>query len=53
VLGAVPGVIGTLQAAEAVKLLAGVGTPLRGRPLRVARAKPQREARSSIARGRA
>jgi sulfur-carrier protein adenylyltransferase/sulfurtransferase len=33
VLGVLPGVIGTLQAAEAIKLLAGIGTPLIGRML--------------------
>jgi len=31
VLGAVPGVIGSLQATEALKLLLGVGTPISGR----------------------
>ena len=34
VLGVLPGVIGTLQATEAVKLLLGVGDPLVGRQLR-------------------
>src|SRR6478672_2359922 len=34
VLGVLPGVIGTLQATEAVKLLLGVGDPLIGRQLR-------------------
>lgn len=34
VLGVLPGVIGTLQATEAVKLLAGIGEPLVGRLLR-------------------
>jgi adenylyltransferase/sulfurtransferase len=33
VLGVVPGVIGTLQAAEAVKIVLGLGTPLVGRLL--------------------
>jgi adenylyltransferase/sulfurtransferase len=33
VLGVLPGVIGTLQALEALKLVLGVGTPLRGRLL--------------------
>lgn len=33
VLGPVPGVVGTLQAVEALKVLAGVGQPLRGRLL--------------------
>lgn len=33
VLGIVPGVIGTLQATEAIKLLAGIGEPLKGRLL--------------------
>lgn len=33
VLGAVPGVIGLLQATEALKLLLGIGTPLTGRLL--------------------
>jgi adenylyltransferase/sulfurtransferase len=33
VLGAVPGVIGTLQATEAIKLVLGVGSPLVGRLL--------------------
>lgn len=30
VLGVVPGVIGTIQATEAIKLILGIGTPLRG-----------------------
>jgi adenylyltransferase/sulfurtransferase len=34
VLGVLPGVIGTLQATEAVKLLLGIGDPLVGRQLR-------------------
>jgi sulfur-carrier protein adenylyltransferase/sulfurtransferase len=34
VLGVLPGVIGTLQATEAVKLLLGIGEPLVGRQLR-------------------
>jgi len=34
VLGVLPGVIGTLQATEAVKLILGVGDPLIGRQLR-------------------
>ncbi|MDX6550908.1 MAG: sulfur-carrier protein adenylyltransferase/sulfurtransferase [Gaiellales bacterium] len=34
VLGVLPGVIGTLQATEAIKLLLGVGDPLIGRQLR-------------------
>jgi adenylyltransferase/sulfurtransferase len=33
VLGPVPGLIGTLQAVEAIKLLTGAGEPLRGRML--------------------
>lgn len=33
VLGVLPGVIGTLQATEALKLLLGIGEPLRGRLL--------------------
>jgi adenylyltransferase/sulfurtransferase len=33
VLGIVPGVIGTLQATEAIKLIAGMGEPLKGRLL--------------------
>jgi len=33
VLGAVPGVIGTLQATEAIKAILGIGEPLRGRLL--------------------
>ncbi len=33
VLGVLPGVIGTLQAIEAIKLLAGIGEPLMGRLL--------------------
>ena len=33
-LGVLPGVIGTLQATEAIKLLLGVGDPLIGRQLR-------------------
>ena len=33
VLGALPGVIGTLQAMEAIKLIAGIGEPLVGRLL--------------------
>ena len=32
-LGVLPGVIGLLQATEAIKLLLGVGTPLTGRLL--------------------
>ncbi|MBJ7326046.1 MAG: molybdopterin-synthase adenylyltransferase MoeB [Chthoniobacterales bacterium] len=35
VLGVVPGLIGTLQALEAIKLLAGIGGPLVGRLLHV------------------
>jgi len=35
VLGVLPGLIGTLQATEAIKLLAGLGTPLIGRLLHV------------------
>ncbi len=31
VLGVLPGIVGSLQAAEAIKLLAGMGTPLLGR----------------------
>ncbi len=34
VLGVLPGVVGLLQATEAVKLLLGIGTPLIGRQLR-------------------
>jgi sulfur-carrier protein adenylyltransferase/sulfurtransferase len=34
VLGVLPGVVGTLQATEAIKLLLGVGDPLIGRQLR-------------------
>lgn len=34
VLGVLPGVIGTLQATEAIKLLTGIGHPLSGRLLR-------------------
>lgn len=33
ILGVVPGVIGTLQATEVIKLLTGIGTPLTGRLL--------------------
>jgi adenylyltransferase/sulfurtransferase len=33
VLGVLPGIIGTMQAAEAIKLLAGIGEPLIGRLL--------------------
>jgi adenylyltransferase/sulfurtransferase len=33
VLGVLPGVIGTLQATEVIKILSGVGTPLKGRLL--------------------
>jgi adenylyltransferase/sulfurtransferase len=33
VLGVLPGIIGSVQAAEAIKLLAGIGTPLSGRLL--------------------
>jgi adenylyltransferase/sulfurtransferase len=33
VLGVMPGVIGSLQATEAIKLLAGIGTPMIGRML--------------------
>lgn len=33
VLGAVPGIVGALQAIEAIKLLLGIGEPLRGRML--------------------
>ena len=35
VLGILPGLVGTLQATEAIKLLAGLGTPLIGRLLHV------------------
>jgi adenylyltransferase/sulfurtransferase len=35
VLGVVPGLVGTWQAAEVLKLLAGIGTPLSGRLLHV------------------
>jgi len=34
VLGVLPGVVGTLQATEAIKLLLGIGAPLVGRQLR-------------------
>ena len=34
-LGAMAGVVGTLQALEALKLLSGVGTPLLDRLLRI------------------
>ncbi|HXG58667.1 MAG TPA: molybdopterin-synthase adenylyltransferase MoeB [Thermoanaerobaculia bacterium] len=33
VLGVLPGIVGTIQAAEAIKLITGTGTPLRGRLL--------------------
>jgi molybdopterin/thiamine biosynthesis adenylyltransferase len=33
VLGVLPGIVGTIQAAEALKLLLGVGEPLIGRML--------------------
>jgi adenylyltransferase/sulfurtransferase len=33
VLGVLPGVLGTLQATEALKLVLGIGTPLIGRLL--------------------
>ena len=33
VLGVLPGIVGTLQALEALKLLAGIGVPLTGRLL--------------------
>jgi sulfur-carrier protein adenylyltransferase/sulfurtransferase len=35
VLGVLPGIVGTLQACEAIKLLLGIGEPLRGRVLLV------------------
>ena len=35
VLGVLPGIIGLLQATEAIKLLAGIGEPLAGRLLQV------------------
>jgi len=35
VLGAVPGLVGTLQALEAIKILAGIGEPLVGRLLHI------------------
>jgi molybdopterin/thiamine biosynthesis adenylyltransferase len=35
VLGVLPGIVGTLQAAEALKLLLGIGEPLVGRLLRI------------------
>jgi adenylyltransferase/sulfurtransferase len=35
VLGVLPGLVGTLQATEAIKLLAGLGTPLIGRLLHI------------------
>ena len=35
VLGVVPGIIGTLQAAECIKLLTGIGEPLSGRVLHI------------------
>ena len=31
VIGAVPGVIGSIQASEAIKLITGIGEPLEGR----------------------
>lgn len=46
VLGVLPGIVGSLQAAEAIKLLLGIGTPLRGRLLQFdARAMSFRELR--------
>lgn len=33
VLGVLPGIIGTIQASEAIKLITGIGTPLSGRVL--------------------
>jgi adenylyltransferase/sulfurtransferase len=35
VFGVLPGIMGTLQAAEAIKLIVGLGTPMRGRLLRM------------------
>lgn len=35
VLGAVPGIVGAWQAAEALKVIAGIGTPLSGRMLQL------------------
>jgi molybdopterin/thiamine biosynthesis adenylyltransferase/rhodanese-related sulfurtransferase len=35
VLGVLPGIVGSLQAAETIKLLLGIGVPLRGRLLHV------------------
>ena len=35
VLGVLPGIVGSLQAAEAIKLMLGIGVPLRGRLLHV------------------
>ena len=31
VIGAVPGVIGSIQASEAIKIITGIGEPLEGR----------------------
>jgi molybdopterin/thiamine biosynthesis adenylyltransferase/rhodanese-related sulfurtransferase len=46
VLGVLPGIVGSVQAAEAIKLLLGIGTPLRGRLLHLdARAMAFRELR--------
>ena len=33
VLGVLPGIIGTLQATEAIKLLTGIGEPMIGKPV--------------------
>ena len=33
VLGAVPGIVGAVEAAEALKVLCGIGNPLSGRVL--------------------
>jgi adenylyltransferase/sulfurtransferase len=38
VLGVLPGVIGSLQASEAIKLALGIGEPLIGRPAALRRA---------------
>ena len=39
VLGVLPGIIGSIQALEAIKLILGLGEPLRGRLLAVRRAR--------------
>jgi Dinucleotide-utilizing enzymes involved in molybdopterin and thiamine biosynthesis family 2 len=35
VIGVVPGVVGVLQASEAIKILTGIGEPLEGRLLTI------------------